>query len=181
MFKKRRFTRNRPISAVYYFLHPPVLSSILLVLSDEPAHKVQILQPASESKPLPNTSHVASALTTPFASHAPTLRSEPIAGERILTVSVVATIFIKSLIQAVLQVISGSRYHCYNPQAIDAGVNLNVLQLLEEATVTTTTDPWISSLQADHTQLGPWFLLPLVESLLSIRKRLTYVLASLLN
>ena len=63
--------------------------------------------------------------------------------------------------QEVLQDISGNRYHCssyvhrlstYSPRATDAGIN--VLQLLEEAgaaAVTTTTDLWSFSLQADHT------------------------------
>ena len=63
-------------------------------LSDELAYKVQVLQPAP--KPLRNN-HAASALATLFASQAPTLRSEPLAAERILSVSLsleVATIFI---------------------------------------------------------------------------------------
>ena len=159
---------------------------------DEPAYKVQILQPAP--KPLPS-SHAASALTTPFASHAPTPRSEPIAAERILSVSEVATIFIKSLIQsaqdflgkkiqgAVITVpatFTDAQRTALEKAATDAGVI--VLQLLDEAgaaAATTTTDLWSSNLQADRTQLVVDLgSASLSLSLLSIREGLTYVLAS---
>jgi heat shock protein 1/8 len=161
-------------------------------LSDEPAYKVQILQPAP--KPLPN-SHAASALTTPFASHAPTPRSEPVSAERILSVSEVATIFFKSLIQsaedflgkkikgAVITVpatFTDSQRTALEKAATDAGIN--VLQLLDEAgaaAATTTTDLWSSNLQADRTQLiVDLGSSSLSLSLLSIREGLNYVLAS---
>ena len=161
-------------------------------ISDEPAYKVQILQPAP--KPLP-TSHAPSTLNTPAASHAPTPRSEPIIAERILSVSDVATIFIKSLIQsaedflgkkiqgAVITVpasFNDAQRTALENAATDAGVN--VLQLLDEpgaAAATTTTDLWSTSLQADRTQLVVDLgSSSLSLSLLSIREGLTYVLAS---
>ena len=161
-------------------------------ISDEPAYKVQILQPAP--KPLPN-SHAPSALATPIASHAPTPRSEPIAAERILSVSDVATIFIKSLIQsaqdflgkkiqgAVITVpatFTDAQRTALEKAATNAGVN--VLQLLDEAgaaAATTTTDLWSSNLQVDRTQLVVDLgSSSLSLSLLSVREGLTYVLAS---
>jgi heat shock 70kDa protein 1/2/6/8 len=188
------------------FVHPPVRFSEIPQsqsttsapviqhpnFSDEPAYKVQILQPAP--KPLPN-SHAASALATPAASHAPTPRSEPLAAERILSVSDVATIFIKSLIQsaedflgkkiqgAVITVpatFTDSQRTALEKAASNAGVN--VLQLLDEAgaaAATTTTDLWSFNLQADRTQLiVDLGSSSLSLSLLSIREGLTYVLAS---
>ena len=188
------------------FVHPPVRFSEIPQsqsttsapviqhpnISDEPAYKVQILQPAP--KPLPN-SHATSALATPAASHAPTPRSEPLATERILSVSDVATIFIKSLIQsaedflgkkiqgAVITVpatFTDSQRTALEKAASNAGVN--VLQLLDEAgaaAATTTTDLWSSNLQADRTQLVVDLgSSSLSLSLLSIREGLTYVLAS---
>ena len=185
--QKPRFSeihQSQPTTSAPVIQHPH--------LSDEPAYKVQILQPAP--KPLPN-SHAASALATPVASHAPTPRSEPIAAERILSVSDVATIFIKSLIQsaqdflgkkvqgAVITVpatFTDAQRTAFEKAATDAGVD--VLQLLDEAgaaAATTTTDIWSSNLQADRTQL----VVDLGSSslsltLLSIREGLTYVLAS---
>ena len=138
---------------------------------------------------------MASALATPIASHAPTPRSEPIAAERILSVSDVATIFIKSLIQsaqdflgkkiqgAVITVpvtFTDAQRTALEKAATDAGVN--VLQLLDEAgaaAATTTTDLWSSNLQADRTQLVVDLgSSSLSLSLLSIREGLTYILAS---
>jgi len=164
--------------------HPHIL--------DEPAYKVQILQPAP--KPLPN-SHATSALTTPAASHAPTPRSEPIPAERILSVSDVTTIFIKSLIQSaedflgkkiqgtvitVPATFTDAQRTALEKAATDAGVN--VLQLLDEAgaaAATTTTDLWSTNLQADRTQLVVDLgSSSLSLSLLSVREGLTYVLAS---
>ena len=84
-----KILRNRPI-APYYFC------TCYTAFSDEPAYKAQILQPAP--KPLRN-SHTASALTTPFSSHAPTLNGEPISAERILSFSDVVTNFVEFLIQ----------------------------------------------------------------------------------
>ncbi|EDQ99423.1 uncharacterized protein LACBIDRAFT_192317 [Laccaria bicolor S238N-H82] len=164
--------------------HPDVL--------DEPAYKVEILQPAPS--PLP-TSNVTSQLNTPAASHAPTPRSEPIPAERILTVSEVTTIFIKSLIQsaedflgkkiqgAVITVpasFSDTQRAALERAASDAGVK--ILQLLDEAgaaAATTTTDVWSTDLQADRTQLiVDLGASSLSLSLLSIREGLAYVLAS---
>ena len=84
-----KILQNRPI-APYYFC------TCYTAFSDEPAYKAQIFQPAP--KPLRN-SHTASALTTPFASHAPTLNGEPISAERIISFSDVVTIFVEFLIQ----------------------------------------------------------------------------------
>ncbi|KIJ98332.1 hypothetical protein K443DRAFT_680856 [Laccaria amethystina LaAM-08-1] len=131
---------------------------------DEPAYKVEILQPAPS--PLP-TSNVPSELNTPAASHAPTPRSEPIPAERILSVSEVTSIFIKSLIQcaedflgrkvqgAVISApawFSDTQRAALEKAASDAGVN--ILQLLDEAgaaAATTTTD-LITFLAADFTK-----------------------------
>ncbi len=160
-------------------------------LPDTPAYKVQVLQPS----PAPLNSNSTSAYTTPAASHAPTPRSEPMLVDRILTVSEVATIFIKSLVQsaedflgkkitgAVISVPStftDAQKVALEKAAEDAGVT--VLQLLDEAgaaAATTTTTIWSGdSLHPDRTQL-------LVDlgasglslSLLSVREGLTYVLA----
>ena len=171
-----QFTTSAPI-----IQHPNI--------SDEPAYKVQVLQPSP--KPLPN-SH---ATSTPAASHAPTPRSEPIVTERILSVSDVTTIFIKSLIQsaedflgkkvqgAVITVpatFTGAQRTALEKAATDAGVH--VLQLLDEAgaaAATTTTDLWSTNLQSDRTQLVVDLgSSSLSLSLLSIREGLTYVLAS---
>ena len=156
---------------------------------DTPAYKVQVLQPAPS--PLP-----ASAFTTPAASHAPTPRSEPIVVDRILSVSEVATIFIKSLVQsaedflgkqvkgAVISVPSNfndAQRSALEKAALDAGVT--VLQLLDEAgaaAATTTTPAWSGeNLQPDRSQLIVDFGSSAVTStLLSIREGLAYVLAS---
>lgn len=155
-------------------------------ITDEPSYKVDVLQPAPS--PLPR-----SALHTPAASHAPTPRSEPLPTTRILTVSEVATIFIKSLVQsaadflgkkiegAVISVpadFSENQRKALEKAAEDADVH--VLQLLDEAAAavaTTTAADW--SGRVDRTEL-------LVDvgasstglTLLSVREGLAYVLAA---
>lgn len=159
---------------------------------DEPAYKVQILQPAP--KPLP-TSAAASSANTPAASKLGTPRSEPTPVERILTVSEVATIFLKSLLQsaedflgkkiegAVITTPSwfdDAQRAGLIKAAEDAGIK--VLQLLEDvaaAAVQTTTTPTSPELPHDRTQLivdvGSSSL---SLALLSIRQGLAYSLAT---
>ncbi|CAA7263618.1 unnamed protein product [Cyclocybe aegerita] len=151
---------------------------------DTPAYKVQVLQPAPT--PLPT-----SAFTTPAASHAPTPRSEPVLVDRILTVSEVASIFLKSLVQsasdflgkpiqgAVISVpptFTPTQKSALEQAATDAGVT--VLQLLDEvsaAAATTTTPIW--GLEPDRTQLVVDFGSSSVSlAILSIREGLAYVL-----
>ncbi|KAF8067084.1 Hsp70 protein-domain-containing protein [Lyophyllum atratum] len=161
-------------------------------IPDEPAYKVQILQPAPS--PLPQSTHTSS-FNTPAASHAPTPRSEPVPGERILTVSEINTMFIASLVEsaenflgkkvqgAVITVptsFSETQKDALEKAAANAGVH--VLQLLDEAgaaAVTTTADIWAADLPSDRTQL----IVDLGSSslsltLLSIRSGLAFVLAS---
>ncbi|KAF5356430.1 hypothetical protein D9758_009501 [Tetrapyrgos nigripes] len=157
-------------------------------IPDEPAYKVEILQPAPS--PLPKT-----ASNTPAASSAPTPRSEPIPGERILSVSEVTTIFLKSLIQsaqdflgktvqgAVITIPStftDAQKDALEKAALDAGVK--VYQLLEEpaaAASTTTTDIWSPNLSTDRTQLVVDIgASSLHLSLLSLRQGLAHILAS---
>ncbi|KIK64046.1 hypothetical protein GYMLUDRAFT_40278 [Collybiopsis luxurians FD-317 M1] len=157
-------------------------------LQDEPAYKVEILQPAPA--PLPK-----SATGTPAASSAPTPRSEPIPAERILTVSEVTTIFLKSLLQsaedflgkkvqgAVITVPStftDAQKDALEKAAADAG--LLVLQLLDEsaaAAAVTTTEAWGSTLASDRTQLVVDVgASSLSLSLLAIREGLAHILAS---
>ena len=57
-------------------------------------HRVQRIMTST-----PLSVQAVSALTTPFASHTPTPRSEPISANHFLPVSDVAIIFIDSLIQ----------------------------------------------------------------------------------
>jgi len=185
--RSRRFSeipQSRSTTSAPIIQHPDIV--------DEPAYKVEILLPAPS--PLP-TSNVTSQLNTPAASHAPTPRSEPIPAERILSVSEVATIFIKSLIQSAEDFLgkkvqgavitaptwfSDTQRAALEKAASDAGVN--ILQLLDEAgaaAATTTTDIWSTDLQADRTQLVVDLgSSSLSLSLLSIREGLTYVLAS---
>ncbi|KAH9920504.1 actin-like ATPase domain-containing protein [Epithele typhae] len=158
-------------------------------LPDVPAYKVKVLQ-ASPS-PLPTT-----ASNTPAASHAATPRSEPVAVDRVLSVSEVATIFIKSLVQsaedflgkkvqgAVITVPSWFEQvqkDALEKAATDAG--LVVLQLLDEAgaaAVTTTSSPPTAGLSADRTQLIVDLGASALElSLLSIRQGLAFSLATL--
>ncbi|KDR73184.1 hypothetical protein GALMADRAFT_72563 [Galerina marginata CBS 339.88] len=163
-------------------------------LPDTPAYKVQVLQPAPA--PLPAGSTVTSAYNTPAASHAPTPRSEPTPVERILTVSEVTTIFIKSLVQsaedflgksikgAVISV--PSTFTDSQKTALEkaaAGAGVTVLQLLDEAgaaAATTTTSLWSGeSLRPDRTQLLVDFGSSAVSlTLLAIREGLSYILAS---
>ncbi|KAK7457252.1 Hsp70 protein that interacts with Zuo1p [Stygiomarasmius scandens] len=157
-------------------------------IPDEPAYKVDILQPAPT--PLP-----ASSTNTPAASSAPTPRSEPIPTTRILTVSEVTTIFLKSLLQsaqdfvgkqiqgAVITVPSqftDTQKDALEKAAKDAGVT--VYQLLEEPAAvasTTTTEAWSPTLPTDRTQLViDVGASSLHLSLLSIRQGLAHVLAS---
>ncbi|KAG5220766.1 Hsp70 protein that interacts with Zuo1p [Salix suchowensis] len=173
--------QNLPSTSAPVVQHPSI--------ADEPAYKVEVLQ-ASPS-PLPPST----ATNTPAASIAPTPRSEPMLVERILTVSEVTTIFIKSLVQsaedflgtkvqgAVITVPSwftDSQKAALESCGAEAGVK--VLQLLDEraaSIATTTTEAWSSKLRRDRTQL----LVDLGASslsltLLSIREGLGYVLAS---
>ncbi|PPQ66230.1 hypothetical protein CVT26_010931 [Gymnopilus dilepis] len=159
-------------------------------LPDTPAYKVQILQPAPS--PLPPSSNVG----TPAASHVPTPKSEPTPAERILTVSEVTSIFLKSLVQsaqdflgkpiqgAVISVpatFTDAQRAALEKAANDAGIN--VLQLLDDAgaaAATTTTPLWAGeNLRPDRTQL----LVDVGSSsvaltLLSVREGLSYILAS---
>lgn len=161
-------------------------------IPDEPAYKVQILQPAPT--PLPRST-VTSNLNTPAASHAPTPRSEPLPAERILTVSEVTTMFISSLVEsaedflgkkvqgAVITVpmwFTSSQKDALEKATMNAGVP--VLQLLDEAAaaaVTTTSDLWSPGLHPDRTQLiVDLGASSLSLSFLSIRSGLAYVLSS---
>ncbi|KAG6829652.1 hypothetical protein H0H87_010593 [Tephrocybe sp. NHM501043] len=157
-------------------------------IPDEPAYRVQILQPAPS--PLPTSS-----ANTPAASHAPTPRSEPVPAERILSVSEVATMFIASLVEsaenflgkkvqgAVITVptaFTDAQKDALEKAATAAGVH--VLQLLDEAgaaAVTTTSDLWAAELPSDRTQLiVDLGASSLALTLLSIRAGLAFVLAS---
>ncbi|KAL1740341.1 Hsp70 protein-domain-containing protein [Schizophyllum fasciatum] len=157
---------------------------------DVPAYKVEVLK-AAPPAPAPKT-----ASNTPAASALATPASEPVAGERILTVSEVATIFIRSLIQsaedfmgkkvqgAVLTVptwFTDAQQKALEQAATDAGVT--VLQLLDEAaaTVPTTTAPsWGNgALAPDRTQLVVDVgASSLSLHLLSLRAGLAHVIAS---
>lgn len=157
---------------------------------DTPAYKVQVLQPSPS--PLPP----GSSVTSPAASHAPTPRSEPVLVDRILTVSEVNTIFLKSLIESaedflgkritgtvisIPSTLTDVQKDALEKAVSDAGVQ--VLQLLDEAgaaAATTTTPEWSAeNLRQDRTQL----LIDLGSSsvslnVLSVREGLTYSLAS---
>jgi heat shock protein 1/8 len=157
---------------------------------DTPAYKVQVLQPSPS--PLP----AGSSFTSPAASHAPTPRSEPVLVDRILTVSEVNTIFLKSLIESaedflgkqitgtvisVPSTFTDVQKDALEKAASDAGVK--VLQLLDEAgaaAATTTTPEWSAeNLHKDRTQL----IIDLGSSsvslnVLSVREGLAYSLAS---
>ncbi|KAI0917757.1 hypothetical protein AcW1_000030 [Taiwanofungus camphoratus] len=157
--------------------------------ADIPAYKVQVLQAAPT--PLSTT-----ATNTPADSHAATPRSEPTPAERVLTVSEVTTIFLKSLVQsaedflgkkvqgAVISVpawFDGTQRAALEQAAADAGIK--VLQLLEEAgaaAVASTSGPLAKGLSADRTQLVVDLGSSALElSLLSIRQGLAYSLATL--
>ncbi|KAI0816906.1 actin-like ATPase domain-containing protein [Trametes gibbosa] len=158
-------------------------------LADEPAYKVKVLQPAPS--PLATT-----ATNTPAASNAATPRSEPVSAERVLTVSEVTSIFLKSLIKsaedflgtkvqgAVITIptwFEDVQKNALEKAANDAGIT--VLQLLEEAgaaAVCTTSAPLPEGLGADRTQLlVDLGASALSLSLLSIRDGLAHSLATL--
>ncbi|TRM62782.1 Hsp70 protein-domain-containing protein [Schizophyllum amplum] len=160
-------------------------------LPDEPAYKVEVLKAAAPAPTGPKT-----ASNTPAASALATPASEPVPGERILTVSEVTTIFIKSLIQsaedfmgtkvqgAVITVptwFTDSQRTALEKAATDAGVH--VMQLLDEGSATvpaTTADAWAGgALSPDHTQLVVDVgASSLSLSLLSLRWGLAHVIAS---
>ncbi|KAH9846182.1 actin-like ATPase domain-containing protein [Lenzites betulinus] len=158
-------------------------------LADEPAYKVKVLQPAPS--PLTTT-----ATNTPAASHAATPRSEPVQAERVLTVSEVTSIFLKSLVQSAEDFLGKKvqgavitiptwfeqvQKDALEKAANDAGIT--VLQLLEEAgaaAVCTTSYPLPEGLSADRTQLlVDLGASALSLSLLSIRDGLVHSLATL--
>ncbi|KAH0826371.1 hypothetical protein J3R83DRAFT_5333 [Lanmaoa asiatica] len=156
-------------------------------LSDTPAYKVKVLQPAPS--PLPTT-----ATNTPAASHVPTPRSEPLEVERILTVSEVTTIFLGSLRQsaedflgrkvvgAVIAIPSwfdDAQRKALSKAADDAGIH--VLQLLDDAgAVAACTSESADGVPSDRTQLIVDLGASSLElSLLSIREGLAYALATL--
>ncbi|KAI0716152.1 actin-like ATPase domain-containing protein [Cerioporus squamosus] len=158
-------------------------------IPDEPAYKVKVLQ-ASPS-PLPTT-----ASNTPAASKTATPRSEPVPVDRVLTVSEVTTIFLKSLIksaedflgkkvQGAVITVPGW-FEQAQKDALEKAANdadITVLQLLEEAgaaAVTTTSGPQPEGLSADRTQLlVDLGASALSLSLLSIRQGLAFSLATL--
>ncbi|KAG6907627.1 hypothetical protein DXG01_008163 [Tephrocybe rancida] len=161
-------------------------------IPDEPAYKVQILQPAPT--PLPQSTY-NSTVNTPAASHAATPRSEPVPAERTLTVTEVTTMFIASLVEsaenflgkkvqgAVITVptsFTSAQKDALETAATAAGVH--ILQLLDEAgaaAVTTTSDLWAAELPTDRTQLVVDLgSSSLALTLLSIRAGLAFVLAS---
>ncbi|RDX45036.1 actin-like ATPase domain-containing protein [Lentinus brumalis] len=158
-------------------------------IADEPAYKVKVLQ-ASPS-PLPTT-----ASNTPAASKTATPRSEPVQVDRVLTVSEVTTIFLKSLIKSAEDFLGKKVrgavitvpgwFEQAQKDALEKAANdadITVLQLLEEAgaaAVTTTSGPEPEGLSADRTQL----VVDLGASalslyLLSIRQGLAFSLATL--
>ncbi|KAG6333447.1 hypothetical protein ID866_5649, partial [Astraeus odoratus] len=156
-------------------------------LSDVPAYKVKVLQPAPTPLPVSSTN-------TPTTSRLATPRSEPIEVERILTVSEVTTIFLRSLVKsaedflgqsivgAVIGVSSGfddTQREALTRAAEDAGIH--VLQFLDDAgavaVCTSTNDDDVPN---DRTQLVVDLGASSLElSLLSIREGLAYSLATL--
>ena len=164
-------------------------------MPDTAAYTVQILQPAPA--PLP-TSKITSAAVTPAASNVATPRSEPTSSTRILTVSEVTSIFLKSLVKsaedflgrkvhgAVITVptwFSDEQKKALEEAAKDAGVA--VMQFLEEAgaaVVATTSAPRSEKddLPEDRTQLVVDLGASGLElSLLSVRQGLAHSLATL--
>ena len=158
-------------------------------IPDEPAYKVKVLQ--SSPSPLPPT-----ASNTPAASKVATPQSEPVPVDRILTVSEVTTIFLKSLIksaedflgkkvQGAVITVPGW-FEQAQKDALEKAANdadITVLQLLEEAgaaAVTTTSGPPPEGLSADRTQLlVDLGASALTVTLLSIRQGLAFSLATL--
>ncbi|KAF9545981.1 actin-like ATPase domain-containing protein [Agrocybe pediades] len=174
----------------------PLTSAAVIQHPEQPdtaAYRVQVLQPAPS--PL-----ATSAQNTPAPSHAPTPRSEPTPAERVLTVSEVTSMFLRSLVQSaedfmgrkaqgavisVPAIFSDEQRKALRAAAEDA--EINVLQLIDEAgaaAAVTTTELWgesdgVNVLQPDRTQL----LVDIGASgasihVLSVREGLTYVLAS---
>lgn len=126
-------SKDQPITSAPVIQHPDQ--------PDVPAYKVSILQPAPAPMPIPKSS-----ANTPAASNVATPRSEPTLAERVLTVSEVNSMFLKSLVQsaqdflgkdvdgAVISVPSwfdDSARAALEVAAEDAGIK--VLQLLDEA------------------------------------------------
>ena len=158
-FYQRSFSRFSEIPQAENITSAPVIQQP--DFPDTPAYKVQVLQPSPS--PLPAGSNVTSTFTTPAASHAPTPRSEPVPVDRILTVSEVNTIFLKSLIQSaedflgkqvtgtvisVPSTLTDVQKDALEKAASDAGVQ--VLQLLDEAgAAAATTTRMDSSLTLD--------------------------------
>lgn len=137
-------------------------------LADTPAYRVKVLEPA----PAPITKQ--SATNTPAASSAPTPRSEPVPSERVLTVSEVTTMFLKTLLQSAedflghkvrgaVICIPGWFGESQRKALVEAATaaGICVLQLLEEAgavvaatcDLTTSPDTNDPSLAVDRTQL----------------------------
>jgi heat shock protein 1/8 len=172
--------QEKPLTSAPVIQHPDQ--------ADMPAYKVQILQAAPS--PLPMT-----ASNTPAASHVPTPRSESIPAERILTVSEITSIFIKSLVRsaedflgnevhgAVISVPSwfdDAQRAALEKASEDAGIK--VLQLLDDAgavAATTTSGIQPDGLSPDRNQLVVDLGSSSLElSLLSIRQGLAHCLAS---
>jgi heat shock 70kDa protein 1/2/6/8 len=156
---------------------------------DTAAYSVQVLQPAPT--PLP-----ASTANTPAASKVATPRSEPVSSTRVLTVTEVTAIFLRSLVKsaedflgrkvqgAVITIptwFGDEQKQALVEAAKEADVT--VLQLLEEAgsaAVTTTSSPTNDKLAGDRTQLIVDLGASGLElSLLSIRDGLAFSLATL--
>ncbi|KDQ51375.1 hypothetical protein JAAARDRAFT_41229 [Jaapia argillacea MUCL 33604] len=174
--------KDKPSASALIIQHPD--------LPDTPAYKVHVLQPAP--KPLPPTT---SNVNTPSASAMATPRSEPTPAERILTVSEVTTIFLKSLIKsaedflgkkvtgAVVSVpawFDDAQRAALAKAAEDA--EFHVLQLLEDSgaiAVTTAYGATPAELSDDRTQLVVDVGQSSLElALLSIRQGLAYSLAT---
>ena len=158
---------------------------------DVAAYKVSVLAPAPTPIPTPLA---RSAATTPAASHLPTPRSEPTPAERVLTVTEVTAMFLKSLVKSAEDflgkqiegaVISVPPWFDHRARAAleeaaeEAGIK--ILQLLDEAgaaSLMSVSFP-ADGLEPDRTAL----LVDLGQSslylsLLSFRHGLMYSLAS---
>ncbi|TFK48017.1 actin-like ATPase domain-containing protein [Heliocybe sulcata] len=172
--------KDKPVVSAPVIQHPDQ--------PDEPAYRVQVLNPAPA--PLPK-----SVTGTPAASSAPTPRSEPTPAERVLTVSEVTSIFLRSLVKsaedflgkkvegAVVSVpawFDDAQRAALEKAAKDA--DIDVLQLLEDSgavTVTTSTQ-WLEDVSHDRTQLVVDVGQSSLElSVISIRQGLAYSLGTL--
>ncbi len=174
----------------------PVVSAPVIQHPEQPdvtAYKVAILQPAPTPIAAPTPS-IRSSANTPAVSHLPTPRSEPTPAERVLTVTEVTTIFLKSLVQSAQDflgrkvegaVIAIPSWFDENARAAlaEAAVNaeIDVLQYLDEASAASlisVTSP-AKKLDADrNTLLVDLGQSALSLSLLSIRHGLVYSIAS---